>query len=82
MNYEKAYKDALERAKVLMKRGYYLLMPEVFPELKENEDEQIKRKLIELFSDMEWDDSILHDYELDKNKTIAWLEKQGEQKKA
>ena len=46
---------------------------------KETEDEKIRKELLELFNDMEWDDSILHDYNLDKNKTIAWLEKQGEQ---
>lgn len=50
----------------------------IFPELKENEDERIRMSLIELFNDMEWGDSILHDYNMDKDKTIAWLEKQGE----
>ena len=48
----------------------------IFSELKESEDEKIRMSLIELFKDMEWDDSILHDYNMDKGKTIAWLEKQ------
>ena len=55
---------------------------DVFPELKESNDERIRKSLIELFKDMEWDDSILHDYNMDKDKTIAWLEKQGERKPA
>ena len=56
------------------------VLESLFPELKESEDEKIRKSLIELFKDMEWDDSILHDYNMDKDKTIAWLEKQGEQK--
>lgn len=82
VDYGKKYKEALERAKKLRDNANGLVLQKwcenVFPELAEPEDEKIKKKLLELFNDMEWDDSILHDYNLDKNKTIAWLEKQGE----
>lgn len=88
MDYEKKYKEALERAKKWYNAPNVDKIPtyanriieELFPELKESEDERIRMSLIELFKDMEWDDSILHDYNMDKGKTIAWLEKQCEQK--
>jgi phage gp36-like protein len=81
MDYEKKYKEALEWARKVMQGKIGFVLDEVlekFPELKESEDERIRMSLIELFKDMEWDDSILHDYNMDKDKTIAWLEKQGE----
>ena len=84
----KAYDEALERVKKLLSRCrnnrdritmVYRVndIESIFPELKKSEDEKIRMSLIELFKDMEWDDSILHDYNMDKDKTIAWLEKQG-----
>lgn len=45
MDYEKKYKEALERAKVMWEQG---MMPErieyIFPELKESEDEWIEQQ--------------------------------------
>lgn len=83
----KAYDEALERMKSWVNGEHPECFTEaqkaaefIFPELKESEDERIRMSLIELFKDMEWDDSILHDYNMDKDKTIAWLEKAGEQK--
>lgn len=42
----------------------------VFPELKESEDERVKKELIELISCM-------HDADPRKERWLAWLEKQG-----
>lgn len=54
MDYEKKYKEALERAKGLlegMDEGDYFASNEdienIFPELKESEDEKIRREIIE-----------------------------------
>lgn len=77
----KRYDEAVERARKYMAKGYDVLMPEIFPELKESEDERIRKWLItqlELKSDV----NNPHDLELMILKSIAWLEKQGEQKRA
>jgi len=74
MDYEKKYKEALERAKGMWEQG---MMPErieyIFPELKESEDERIMKELI----------SFLEGFCANKNKDrwIAWLEKQGQEPK-
>lgn len=52
----------------------------LIPELKESEDEKIRKNLIELFHDTVSNDEIFSDYGLDKTEVLAWLEKQGEQK--
>lgn len=79
MDYEKAYKDALERAKKLYEQGTITeSLSYVFPELKESEDEKIRKRLIcgmnalkanrkETFAAIPIDDC------------IAWLEKQTNQ---
>lgn len=46
MDYEKAYKEALERARKYMDEGYTVLMPDLFPELRESEDERISKEII------------------------------------
>ena len=64
------YEEALERAK----KG--LPIDEVFPELKESEDERIRKGLLEIFNKAqfgEWGKLKIKDI-------IAWLEKQKEQK--
>ena len=80
MNYEKAYKEALERAKNLRKdaidMGENIRAKQceiIFPELKEDEDERIIKTLIEYF------DAYPKDYygALKKSHILAWLEKQG-----
>jgi hypothetical protein len=83
MDYEKAYKDALERAKDV--HTYYCddreqlrKIESIFPELKESEDEWavkfIKKQLFNIKK------TITENYELDAKltKAIDWLEKQGE----
>ena len=87
MDYEKKYKEALERAKSLIgdtiieESGQHIAEV-IFPELAESEDEKI-RKAIHIYLD--WLDG-RKDYQPKGDYTIkdmlAWLEKQGEQKPA
>ena len=79
MNYEQKYKDALERAR----QEYYTTenverkqwLEELFPVLKESEDERIRKKLIEFFKD--WGKSLSHCWSLSIPDILAWLEKQA-----
>ena len=67
--YEKACEAAIK---------YYL---EHLPELKESEDEKIRKTLIDYFDDAnKADENPLQIYGIHTDKAIAWLEKQGEQK--
>lgn len=90
MNYEKAYKEALERAKNLRKdaidMGENIRAKQceiIFPELKEDEDEKIRKALIQYIKN--WKANIqgkAYPYlwssdEEECNKLLAWLEKQG-----
>jgi hypothetical protein len=72
MNYEQKYKEALARAKDMMsyKKVRREDMEYLFPELKESEDERVKREIIEYLKNG------TYTYHKD---WIAWLEKQGEQ---
>lgn len=78
----KAYDEALERAKVYHKQLLDEDNPEwaseiekIFPELKENEGERIRKWLIHYFKEV--CDNVS---EKEKKGVIAWLNKQGEQK--
>ena len=85
MDYEKKYKDALERAEEIIR--YYKEhnrgdetsiedLEQIFPELKESEDEKIRKRLLTDFSVIgkeKWGGLKVKDI-------CAWLEKQGEQK--
>ena len=76
MDYEKKYKEALERAKDYYEKGYLMInaaLEKMFPELNESEDETIRKELINFFK------SRLAGFP-QCEKYIAWLEKQGEQK--
>lgn len=84
MNYEKAYKEALERAKNLHKDAIDMdenirakLCEIIFPELNESEDEKIRKWLIDTIKSVP-NDSIEWDV-INKSDVLAWLEKQGEQ---
>jgi hypothetical protein len=75
------YDQALERAKQLSKElTVDDIVEQIFPELKESEDERVRNKLIEFFKgyfpDEEWWGNITQE------DIIAYLEKQGEQKPA
>ena len=78
MNYEKKYKEALERAK-----NYYSttdsvadteLIELIFPELKESEDERIRKEIIAFLTCYHTGQGNSVKYDDD---WIAWLEKQG-----
>ena len=48
----------------------------LFPELKESDDEKIRKALIAMVHDR---DDLWIDYDIHKEEALAWLEKQGEQ---
>ena len=80
MNYEKKYKDALERAKIELNadttQGTKNVLMTVFPELKDSEDEQIRKGLIKALGSIgkrNWGG-------IDVFESIAWLEEQDEKK--
>jgi len=75
----KAYDEALERAKKLYEQGTITeSLSYVFPELKENEDERIRKELIKYFTKGKEYLSLIP---YSKDECIAWLEKQGEHAK-
>ena len=73
----KAYDEALKRAEATFKvaqnqKEVYGCITTIFPELKESEDERIRKEILQSIRD---NMVVIH-----KDKCIAWLEKQGEQK--
>ena len=85
MNYEERYNQALKRAEVEQETFFNLgnvsaktAIERIFPELRESEDEKIRKEIIEYLKGFipHHDDNLVA-----KSKVwIAWLEKQGEQK--
>lgn len=79
MDYEKKYKEALEWARKVMqgKVGFVLdEVLEIFPELKESEDERIRKELLNAFQESE--DSLYMVLTPHRRESfITWLEKQG-----
>ena len=82
VNYEKKYKEAFERMKSWANGEHPECFSEaqktaefIFPELKESEDEKIKREIVAYINE-------LADLKNEKipTKWLAWLEKQGEHK--
>jgi len=74
-----AYDKALERAREInneQRAQPFNVMTRVFPELKESEDERIRKALLEMVHDTTGD-SLWVDYNVHKEDAIAWLEKQG-----
>ena len=75
MDYEKKYKDTLERAKQLLRTSVAFdrfTIERIFPELKKSEDEKIKEDLIQWisdFPDMIWRGHYRED-------VITWLKRQ------
>ena len=85
MDYEKKYKDALDRARDLMTNQNPPAFDEhlieiVFPELKESEDARIRKMLRAYIHDFGVPKEYFGDVET--SDVLAWLEKQGEQKPA
>ena len=87
MVYEKIYKQALERAKALydneLSSADTLIACEaIFPELTEPEDEWIRKELIAFLKENHETGRADETWSLSGiERWIAWLEKQGEQKK-
>ena len=81
MDYEKLYKEALERAKNEYQthksfNGFREMLAHVFPELCESEDEKIRKALLSEFIHLQ---SKGYKFAgLEGEEIIAWLEKQGE----
>lgn len=80
MNFEKRYREAMGRAKKYMQDGRMTptktFAEYIFPELRESEDERIRKALVRF-----------HKSTIDVNgikgeDIVAWLEKQGKQKPA
>lgn len=84
MNYEKKYKEALERARALKEKSKGMILKKwlwgVFPELKESEDERIRRELIEHIKANKEADYVLFKKFSPEDVVINLLEKQGENK--
>lgn len=87
MDYEKKYKDALERAKELIakwtgknKDFYTEDYAYIFPELAESEDERI-RNCIRCLTSLDQAEDVIADMGFTRQDLLAWLEKQKEQKK-
>lgn len=84
MDYEKKYKEALERAK----KWYYApnadkmptyanrIIKEIFPELKESEGEKIRKEIADFIYISAFKPKDIKK----KEKWLTWLEKQGNQK--
>lgn len=83
MNYEKKYFDALERASKLRVQNPFdtvsQMMEHVFPDLKESEDERIRKGLIKAVS-RTFEGNKLFGTDVTREEALAWLEKQGKQK--
>ena len=77
MDYKQKYEQALERAKIINPgTADYEVAVKIFPEIEENEDEKMRKQLLNWFKDCSWD--IIDDGNLKREDIIAWLEKQGE----
>ena len=83
MDYEKKYKEAIEKVRSLHDNADEVSklidlkeeLEAIFPELKESEDEKIRKELIQSFSDKDEEDyEGLHP----RAQIVAWLEKPGE----
>ena len=80
MDYEKKYKEAIERAKIWQEhlydvndKDYADELNYIFPELAESEDEKIRREIINYFKCQTRDEPSRKDIH---NKWISWLERQ------
>jgi hypothetical protein len=87
MDYEKKYKEALERARKINSGEGVEAPPDwtvcevIFPELKESEDERIRKWIIDdIRYNMNNEPLNNSEYKKEAEKAIAWLEKQAEHK--
>lgn len=87
MDYEKAYRGAIERAKAeqetFLKRGNIsakTAIERIFPELRESEDERTRNEIIAFVEQSIHRGGGTPISQEQEDKWIAWFEKQGEQK--
>lgn len=79
----KAYDEALKVAKDIRDgKATYIsngttVIEAIFPELKEDENERIRKKLISYFSDVKGFSTLEYNYGVTNEEVVAWLEKQG-----
>ena len=82
MNYKEKYEQALERASKLRMQNPFdtvgQMVEHIFPELKESEDEKIRKGLIKAVSRI-FEGHKLFDTDVTREEALAWLENQGEQ---
>ena len=77
-DYKKLYEEALERAKEMSALPDDRATIEyIFPELKESEDEKIRKTLIKIFKKADMGGKIFGE-SITYTQVVAWLEKQGE----
>ena len=84
MDYEKKYKEALERARIYRDNAKAVeeysavaRYENIFPELRENEDEKIRKEIIEYLTVTREKDLVGHP---ERQRWITYLEKKKEQK--
>ena len=73
----KAYDEALERAKKYKLKEDLIITQDLFPELKESEDERIRKNCIHFLELQKQHHAATFEIE----ECIAWLEKQGDKEK-
>lgn len=75
------YNELLEKAKKAYKKSVTyegrLILESLFPELKEGEDERIRKDLLKLFRTLQYEERMPVGMNFSNEKVIAWLEKQG-----
>lgn len=82
MNYEQKYKEALEKARQFSERPLEedssTIVEYIFPELKESDDERIRKVLIDYFNRYKEQEEcgINTFYGIPTDNILAWLEKQ------
>lgn len=79
MNYEKAYKEALEKATAFYetKSPDCLILESIFPELAESDDERIRKEIISIVKS--YRECCITEGNHRFDDCISWLEKQNEQ---
>lgn len=82
-DYKKLYEEALKRARDLHDNHTYgepqnwWTCEKIFPELKESEDERVRKEIQSAIKQLDKDSTICGK-KYDYNQWLAWLEKQGE----
>ena len=81
MDFKQKYNEAFERAKKLKETCDSTAVigwcEYIFPELKESEDEKIRKEIIKLVKFF-YGSSLAYKHTISRDKMLAWLEKQGE----